>query len=232
MQEKVAALLKDPEKRVAFYRRLLSKRSIATPRDPIIELLKIDPRFFKFYGDIVALDREAGLIPNEVAVWDELTAHEKGVAGGSNASEAVRLVNDVEALRPLAAGDPEMENRVADLADQARRAARLVNVGGRPVREGGRVDAGAGGRGAQAARAAGRRHQHHRQQGAGRSGQAAARAAAPGAPDPHRRRHRQEEEARDRDREPAPGPLPGRPVRDAAARGVDGRRRGILAVRR
>jgi hypothetical protein len=70
------------------------------------------------------------LIPNEVAVWDELTAHEKGVAGGSNASEAVRLVNDVEALRPLAAGDPEMENRVADLADQARRAARLTNVAG------------------------------------------------------------------------------------------------------
>src|SRR4051812_756962 len=132
MQEKVAALLKDPDKRVAFYRRLLSKRSIATPRDPIIQLLKIDPRFFKFYSDIVALDREAGLIPSEVAVWDELTAHEKGVAGGSSATEAVRLVNDVEALRPLAAGDPEMENRVADLADQARRAARLGNVANGP----------------------------------------------------------------------------------------------------
>jgi len=131
MQAKVAALLKDPEKRVAFYRRLLSKRSIATPRDPIIELLKIDPRFFKFYNDIVALDREAGLIPNEVAVWDELTAHEKG-AGNSNASEAVRLVNDVEALRALAAGDPAMESQVADLADQARRAARLTNVGRGP----------------------------------------------------------------------------------------------------
>ncbi len=68
----------------------------------------------------------------------------------------MRLVNDVEALRPLAAGDPEMENRVADLADQARRAARLVNVGERAVREGGRDDAGAGGRGAQAARPPGR----------------------------------------------------------------------------
>jgi tetratricopeptide (TPR) repeat protein len=131
MQAKVAALLKDPEKRVAFYRRLLSKRSIAAPRDPIIELLKIDPRFFKFYNDIVALDREAGLIPNEVAVWDELTAHEKG-AGNSSASEAVRLVNDVEALRALAAGDPAMESQVADLADQARKAARLTNVGNGP----------------------------------------------------------------------------------------------------
>src|SRR4029079_10514904 len=131
MQAKVSALLKDPEKRVAFYRRLLSKRSIAMPRAPIIELLKIDPRFFKFYNDIVALDREAGLIPNEVAVWDELTAHEKG-AGNSNASEAVRLVTDVEALRALAAGDPAMEGQVADLADQARRAARLTNVGSGP----------------------------------------------------------------------------------------------------
>ena len=152
LQAQVAALLKDPEKRVAFYRRLLSKRSIATPRDPIIELLKIDPRFFKFYTDIVALDREAGLIPGEVAVWDELTAHETGSPAGSNASEAVRLVNDVEALRPLAAGDPEMENRVADLADAGPPRGAPGQRRGRAVREGGRDDAGAGGRGAQAAR--------------------------------------------------------------------------------
>jgi hypothetical protein len=131
IQERVAAMLKDPDKRAAFYRRLLSKRSIGTPRDPIIELLKVDPTFYKFYGDIVALDREAGMVPTEVAVWDELTAHEKGAAP-SNATEAVRLVNDVEALRPLAAGDPEMESRVADLAAEARRAARLGNVGSGP----------------------------------------------------------------------------------------------------
>jgi hypothetical protein len=129
LQERVAVLLKDPDKRNALYRRLLSKKSIGMPRDPIIELLKIDPRFYRFYGDIVALDREAGLIPGEVAVWDELTAHEQGAAP-SNATEAVRLVNDVEALRPLAAGDPEMESRVSDLAEQARRAARLTNVAG------------------------------------------------------------------------------------------------------
>jgi tetratricopeptide (TPR) repeat protein len=131
IQANVATLLKDPDKRLAFYRRLLSKRSIGTPRDPIIELLKVDPAFYKFYADIVALDREAGMVPGQIAVWDELTAHEKG-GQTSNATEAVRLVNDVEALRPLAAGDPEMESRVADLADQARRAARLGNVGGGP----------------------------------------------------------------------------------------------------
>jgi tetratricopeptide (TPR) repeat protein len=130
LQAQVATLLKDPEKRAGFYRRLLSKKSIGSPRDPIIELLKIDPRFYKFYADIVALDREAGLIPGGIAVWDELTAHEAGNPAGSNATEAVRLVNDVEALRPLAAGDPKMEAEVADLADAARRAARLGNVGG------------------------------------------------------------------------------------------------------
>jgi tetratricopeptide (TPR) repeat protein len=130
IEAQVATLLKDPAKRGALYRRLLSKASIATPHDPIAELLKVDPRFYKFTGDIRALDRETGMIPNEVAVWDELTAHEKGpVNGGSaDATEAVRLVQDVEALRPLAAGDPEMEERVGQLADEAHRTARLKNV--------------------------------------------------------------------------------------------------------
>ncbi len=132
----MAALLKDPAKRGALYRRLLSKASIATPHDPIADLLKVDPRFYKFYGDIQALDREAGVIPNEVAIWDELTAHQKtqidGQTGGVDATEAVRLVQDVESLRPLAAGDPEMEERVSQLADEAHRAARLKNVASGP----------------------------------------------------------------------------------------------------
>ena len=127
--------------------------SIGMPRDPIIELLKIDPRFYKFYADIVALDREAGLVPAEVAVWDELTAHEAGQHGASNATEAVRLVNDVEALRPLAAGDPaDGGRRSRTWRTQARRAARLGNVGGGRFAKEARDDAGAGRRGAQAAR--------------------------------------------------------------------------------
>jgi tetratricopeptide (TPR) repeat protein len=130
IQARVAKLLKDPAQRNAFYKRLLSRRSIGSPRDPVIELLKVDPRFYKYYNDIVALDREAGRIPAEVAVWDELTAHEAGQPGASNATEAVRLVQDIEALRPLAAGDPVAEQRVSDLADEARRAARLTNVAG------------------------------------------------------------------------------------------------------
>jgi tetratricopeptide (TPR) repeat protein len=132
IETQVQVLLKDPSKRAALYRRLLGKKSIATPHDPIADLLKVDPRFYKFYGDIQALDREAGQIPNEVAIWDELTAHEKGAGEAANATEAVRLVQDVEALRPLAAGDPEMEERVSQLADEAHRAARLKNVASGP----------------------------------------------------------------------------------------------------
>ena len=209
LQAQVATLLKDPDKRVrASTAACSASRSIGTPRDPIIELLKIDPRFYKFYADIVALDREAGLIPGEVAVWDELTAHEKGSPGRRTRPRRCGWCNDVEALRPLAAGDPEMESRVADLADQARRAARLINVARRAVRRRRRRPTLA---------LAGEARKLRAQlvaatstiaeQGAGRSRQAAARAAAPGAPHPHRRGHRQEEEARDRDREPAPGPL-------------------------
>ncbi len=126
IEARVAALLRDPTKRATLYRRLLSKASIATPHDEIAELLKVDPRFYKFYEDILALDREAGSIPNEVAIWDELTAHRAGA--DDDATQAVGLVEDVEALRPLAAGDPEMEERVGQLAAEAHRAARLENV--------------------------------------------------------------------------------------------------------
>jgi TolA-binding protein len=132
IEAEVATLLKEPAKRAAFYKRLLSKREIGTPRDPIIELLKIDPLFYKFYSDILALDREAGFIPTQVAVWDELTAREAGAAGASSATEAVQLVKDIEALRPLAEGNAEMEERVSDLAEQARKQARLSNVASGP----------------------------------------------------------------------------------------------------
>ncbi|HVU49260.1 MAG TPA: hypothetical protein VHL80_01160 [Polyangia bacterium] len=126
----VQAMLKDPGRRRVLYKRLLSKRQIGLASDPIVELLKIDPRFYRYFADIVALDREAGLLPAQVAVWDEMTARATGKATGSEASEAVQFVADVEALRPLAKGDPELEDRVSDLLGAARRAARPVSVQG------------------------------------------------------------------------------------------------------
>ena len=84
--------LKDPDKRVAFYRRLLSKRSIATPRDPIVELLKIDSRFFKFYGDIVALHHlDFSVPPGRI-----------GLVGANGAGKSTLIKVLLGILRPTA----------------------------------------------------------------------------------------------------------------------------------
>jgi tetratricopeptide (TPR) repeat protein len=131
IEAEVATLLKDPGRRRVLYKRLLGKQQIGMPGDPVVELLKIDPKFFRYYGDIVALDREAGLLPAQIAVWDELTAKQAGKPI-SEATENVQLVQDIEALQPVAKGDPEMEDRVGDLLTQARRASRLTNVGSGP----------------------------------------------------------------------------------------------------
>jgi TolA-binding protein len=131
----VATLIKDPGRRRALYKRLLSKQQIGIAGDPVVELLKIDGKFYRYFADIVALDREAGLLPAQVAVWDELTAKQAGKTKGSEASEAVQLVKDVEALLPMAAGDPDMEDRVGDLLTAARRAARPVSTHGPYAKE-------------------------------------------------------------------------------------------------
>jgi tetratricopeptide (TPR) repeat protein len=130
IEAEVSALLKDPGRRRVLYKRLLSKQQIGAARDPVVELLKIDGKFYRYFADIVALDREAGLLPAQIAVWDELTAKQTGREKGSDATEAVQLVKDVEALQPLAKGDPETEDRVGDLLTAARRAARPVSPRG------------------------------------------------------------------------------------------------------
>ena len=135
IEAEVATLLKDPGRRRLLYKRLLGKQQIGTAGDPVVELLKIDPKFYRYFGDIVALDREAGHLPAEIAVWDELSAKQTGKAKGSEASEAVSLVRDVEALRTAAKGDPDMEDRVGDLLTAARRAARPVSTQGPYARE-------------------------------------------------------------------------------------------------
>jgi tetratricopeptide (TPR) repeat protein len=135
IEEQVATLIRDPDRRRTLYRRLLSKQQIAMPRDPVMELLKIDGRFFRFYSDIVALDKEAGLIPGEVAVWDELTARQKGQTQGVEATEVAQLRQEVEQLAPLAAGDPEMEDKVSDLLSAVKRAGRTVAFEGPYAKE-------------------------------------------------------------------------------------------------
>ena len=132
IQTEVAALIKDPARRRVLYRRLLGRDRIGGEGDKVIDLLKIDNRFYRYYSNIVALDREAGLLPGQIAVWDEMTAKQTGSTRGAEATEAVQLVQQVEALRPLAAGDPEAEAEVRGLLHEARKAARPVSTQGGP----------------------------------------------------------------------------------------------------
>jgi tetratricopeptide (TPR) repeat protein len=132
IEQEVAALIKDPARRAVLYRRLLSKSEIGHPTDRVVELLKIDSRFYRYYSYLAALDREVGLLPADVAVWDEMTAKQTGKERGAEATEAVRLVEQISELGPLAKGDPEMEERVGSLLNDARRAARPVSTHGGP----------------------------------------------------------------------------------------------------
>jgi len=153
VEEEVARLIAEPGRRQALYRRLLSRQEIGRAHDPIVELLKLDARFYRYFTYLESLDREAGLIPQEVAVWDELTAAgTKSQAAGAPPSpkapaegppeapqsspagpgptEVTRLWTDVQALADDSRGEPEVHDQAVDLLVKARRAARDVRVRG------------------------------------------------------------------------------------------------------
>lgn len=134
IEAEVARLIAEPGRRQALYRRLLSRQEIGRARDPIVTLLKLDPRFYRYFGYLEALDREAGLLPQEVAVWDELTAagtkSQAVAARGGQATEAARLVGDAQALADDSRGEPAIHDQAVDLLVKARRAARPVSPQG------------------------------------------------------------------------------------------------------
>lgn len=134
IQEEVARLAAQPDRRRAVYRRVLSRREIGRAPDPIVELLKLDQQFFRYFGYLTALDREATLVPQGIAMWDELTAAARSggdpAAPGAQASEAVQLIGEAEALVADARGNPEIEDDAQDLLRAARRAARPVSGSG------------------------------------------------------------------------------------------------------
>lgn len=138
VEAEVARLIAEPGRRAALYRRLLSRQEIGRVHDPIVDLLKLDSRFYRYFSYIESLDREAGLIPQEIAVWDELTAaHGAGkdkdaaaVARGTQATEAAVLLGDAQELAAEARGEPEIHDDAMDLLVKVRRAARSVSPGG------------------------------------------------------------------------------------------------------
>jgi TolA-binding protein len=135
IEEEVARLIAEPGRRRALYRRLLCRLEIGRARDPIVELLKLDSRFYRYFSYLESLDREAGLVPQEVAVWDELTAvrgGDKGAAAarGAQASEAAQLLTDAQSLVADSRGEAEVHDEAWDLLVKARRAARPVSLQG------------------------------------------------------------------------------------------------------
>jgi tetratricopeptide (TPR) repeat protein len=135
VESEVERLLAEPGRRRALYRRLLSRENIGRERDTVLDLLKLDPRFFRYVKALETLDRETGRLPHEVAVWDELTAaalekQNQALARGADATDAVALWEDAKALVPEARGDVEMEKAARDLVAAARKLARPVSPNG------------------------------------------------------------------------------------------------------
>jgi len=146
VEAEVARLIAEPGRRQALYRRLLSRQEIGRAHDPIVELLKLDSRFYRYFTYLESLDREAGLIPQEVAVWDELTAagtKSQAAAGqspaaapegtgpaGPDPTELTRLWTDAQGLADESRGEPEVHDQAVDLLVKARRAARDIRLQG------------------------------------------------------------------------------------------------------
>ena len=136
IEAEVSRLIAEPEHRRTLYRRLLARDQLGRQHDPIVELLKLDPQFYRYLGYLAALDREAGSIPQEIAIWDELTAARAPAGGpdsrGAQAPAAAALVADAEALVIDSRGAEELDvhDDAVDLLAAARRAARPVSLGG------------------------------------------------------------------------------------------------------
>ena len=130
IEKEVAALITNPDRRMALYRRMLSRQELGRAHDPIVDLLKLDSRFYRYYGYLAALDREASLLPQEIAAWDELTAEKTGgahgTARGAQATEAAQLLADVHGLVGDTRTEPELHAQALDLLAKAVRAARPV----------------------------------------------------------------------------------------------------------
>ena len=133
VEAEVARLIAEPGRRQTLYRRLLSRQEIGRAHDPIVELLKLDSRFYRYFTYLESLDREAGLIPQQVAVWDELTAagaKSQAAPAGAGPTEVTRLWTDAQALADDSRDEPAVHDQAVDLLVKARRAAREARLQG------------------------------------------------------------------------------------------------------
>src|SRR3569623_1126345 len=133
VEAEVARLIAEPGRRQALYRRLLRRQEIGRAHDPIVELLTLDSRFYRNFTNLESMDREAGQIPQQVAVWDELTAagaKSEAAPAGAGPTEVTRLWTDAQALADDSRDAPAVHDQAVDLLVKARRAAREARLQG------------------------------------------------------------------------------------------------------
>jgi tetratricopeptide (TPR) repeat protein len=118
--------LADEKRRHALYARLLGREKASGLDGRILELLKVDARFFRFNAYIRGLDQEAADVTQTMALWEELARRQSREKPAAAAGPATALLRDVRALSALAQGDPDAERRVTRLYAEAWRAARPV----------------------------------------------------------------------------------------------------------
>ncbi len=136
LQKLAARAAADPARARALVARLLARDvRLAPASDPegrLLSLLELDARFFALTGLLAEIDADLGEAREALARWRALG---QLVASGSlhrapASPEAALLLEETEALLPLAAGEPELQDRLGDLLLQASLAAHPPQGGG------------------------------------------------------------------------------------------------------
>jgi tetratricopeptide (TPR) repeat protein len=115
--------LADAGRRRALYGRLLGREKAPGMEGRILELLKVDPRFFRYSGYVRGLEREEHDAQRTVALWIDLARKQQRDKPQPAANDALQLLRNVRALEPVAQGDPDAEKKIAKLEGEVWRAA-------------------------------------------------------------------------------------------------------------
>lgn len=116
-----------PEVRADLYRRLLARDRIGDRGDRLLELMKVDPNFYRFEGYVRALEREQAAADRAAETWARLA-----IGAGARAPAdpaAAMVVKDIEGLVVEAAGAEGIESRARLLLSLARE---VASGGGNP----------------------------------------------------------------------------------------------------
>lgn len=134
VQEAVANVASDAERRAALVGRLLAKASLGPTSDEdgrLLSLLRLDGRVAELAAMLRDLDADAADAREAVADWRQLgatlrakgAAQTPGVARAAASAQAAALLDEVAALVPLTEGNPALAERVSGVLLDATMAA-------------------------------------------------------------------------------------------------------------